>query len=73
MLLELEFEAATAAVGIKSLKLKGYAHGASSVSDRITALWLQNQLRPSPQPHPTNKLYLCSDKVSAHLCRDCVL
>lgn len=43
MLLELGFEAATAAVGVKREKLKGYRHGASSASDSITGLWLQNQ------------------------------
>lgn len=37
------FEAATAAVGIEREKLKGYTHSASSASDRIAALWLQNR------------------------------
>lgn len=61
--LELGFEAATAAVGIEREKLKGCTHSASSASDRIAALWLQNRFWPPPQPHPTNQLYLCSDKV----------
>lgn len=43
MLLELGFEAATAAIGVKREKLKGYTHSGSSASDRIAALWLQNR------------------------------